>query len=76
MKLNYFPDTDTLYIDLADRPSVESEVVNENLVIDLDEQGRPVGITLEHYSQAVTSQSIEIAVMSQKRVVGREQMLL
>jgi uncharacterized protein YuzE len=62
MKLNYFPDTDTLYIDLADRPSTESEVINDNLVIDLDEQGRPVGITLEHYSQSVTSQAIEIAL--------------
>ena len=62
MKLNYFPDTDTLYIDLADRPSTESEVINDNLVIDLDEQGRPVGITLEHYSQSVTSKAIEIAL--------------
>jgi uncharacterized protein YuzE len=62
MKLNYFPDTDTLYIDLADRPSTESEVINDNLVIDLDEQGRPVGITLEHYSQSVTSQAIEIVL--------------
>ncbi len=60
MKLNYFLDTDTLYIDLADRPSVESEVVNDKLIIDLDAEGQPVGITLEHYSQVVTSQSIEI----------------
>jgi uncharacterized protein YuzE len=29
MKLSYFPDTDTLYIDISDRPSVESEVINE-----------------------------------------------
>lgn len=44
MKLSYFPDTDRLYIDISDcpldrlrqRPSVESEVVNENLIIDLD----------------------------------------
>jgi uncharacterized protein YuzE len=42
MKLTYFPDTDTLYIDLADRPSTESEVLNENLIIDLDNEGRPV----------------------------------
>jgi uncharacterized protein YuzE len=62
MKLNYFPETDTLYIDLADRPSIESEVVNENLIIDLDAQGYPVGITLEHYSQTVSSQSIEISL--------------
>ncbi len=25
MKLNYFPDTDSLYIDLSHRPSVESQ---------------------------------------------------
>ncbi|MGD1861295.1 MAG: DUF2283 domain-containing protein [Leptolyngbyaceae cyanobacterium] len=44
MKLSYFPDTDRLYIDISDcpldrlrqRPSVESEVVNENLIIALD----------------------------------------
>lgn len=62
MKLTYFPDTDTLYIDLADRPSTESEVINDNLVVDLDSEGRPVGITLEHYSQTVTSQAIEVSL--------------
>ena len=59
-KLIYFPDTDTLYIDLADRPSMESEVVNDSLIIDLDSEGRPVGITVEHYSQSVTTQTIEV----------------
>lgn len=62
MKLTYFPDTDTLYIDLADRPSVESEVLNDNLIIDLDEEGRPVGITVEHYSQTVTTPAIEVSL--------------
>ncbi len=71
MKLNYFPDTDTLYIDLADRPSVESEVVNDNLIIDLDAEGRPVGITLEHYSQVVTSRAIEISLPTNLSVTPR-----
>ena len=62
MKLTYFPDTDTLYIDLADRPSAESEVLNDNLIIDLDEEGRPVGITVEHYSQTVTTPAIEVSL--------------
>ncbi len=62
MKLTYFPDTDTLYIDLADRPSVESEVLNDNLIIDLDDAGRPVGITVEHYSQTVTTPTIEVSL--------------
>jgi len=60
MKLSYFPDTDTLYIDISDRPSVESERINENLIIDLDSDGQPVGITLEHYSKTASSQAIEV----------------
>lgn len=58
MKIQYFPDTDTLYIDLAARPSIESEVINDNVIVDLDNEGKPVGITVEHYSQ--TADSIEI----------------
>lgn len=60
MKLTYFPDTDTLYIDVADRPSIESEVLNDNLIIDLDAAGRPVGIIIEHYSQTATTPTIEV----------------
>ena len=59
MKIQYFPDTDTLYIDLADRPSTESEVISESLVVDLDKDGKPVGITIEHYSQTADSTAIE-----------------
>jgi uncharacterized protein YuzE len=62
MKLNYFPDTDTLYIDLSDAPSVESEAFNESLVVDFDAEGKPVGITIEGYSTTVTSGDIEVAV--------------
>lgn len=59
MKIRYFPDTDTLHIALADRMSTSSEAINENLVVDFDEQGRPVGLTLEHYSQISDNRSIE-----------------
>jgi len=38
MKIRYFPDTDTLYIELADRVSSSSEAVSDNLIVDLDEQ--------------------------------------
>ena len=62
MKLKYFSDTDTLYIDLADRTSVESEAINDNFIIDLDAEGQPVGITIEHYSQTASSKAIEINV--------------
>ena len=59
MKIRYFPDTDTLHIALADRISSCSEAISENLIVDFDEQGRPVGLTLEHYSQISENGSIE-----------------
>lgn len=59
MKIQYFSDTDTLYIDLANRPSTESEVISESVVIDIDGDGKPVGITIEHYSQTADSTAIE-----------------
>jgi len=40
MKLNYHPDTDSQYIDLSKRPSVESREVSEGVVLDYDSNGR------------------------------------
>lgn len=51
MKLNYYPDTDSLYIDLAARPSVDSREVSEGVVLDYDEQGNLVGIDIDNASR-------------------------
>ena len=59
MKISYFPDTDTLHLALADRDSTRSEAINDNLIVDYDEQGRPVALTLEHYSAISDQLSIE-----------------
>ena len=48
---NYFPDTDSLYIDLAQRPSVESREVSEGVVLDYDGDGNLVGIDIDHASR-------------------------
>jgi len=50
MKLYYYADTDSLYIDLAERPSVTSEEVKPGIVLDLDGQGGLVGIDIDHAS--------------------------
>lgn len=59
MKIRYFPDTDTLYIALAERENSSSEAISDNLIVDFDVQGRPVGVTVEHYSQISDSSVIE-----------------
>jgi uncharacterized protein YuzE len=53
MKLDYHPDTDSLYIDLADRPSAESREVSEGVVLDYDASGQLVGIDIDNASTKV-----------------------
>ena len=47
MKLSYYPDTDSLYIDLSDKPGADVVEVAEHVVIDVDENGIPVGIDID-----------------------------
>jgi uncharacterized protein YuzE len=59
MKLHYYPETDSLYIDLNSRPSADSREVADGLVIDLDAEGNIVGIDIDHASQKLDLQTLE-----------------
>ncbi len=48
MKLNYYPDTDSLYIELSEKTSVESREVSEGIVIDFDSEGNIIGIDVDN----------------------------
>jgi uncharacterized protein YuzE len=53
VKLNYYPETDSLYIDLSERPSVESREISEGVVLDYDRDGHLVGIDIDNASRKV-----------------------
>jgi uncharacterized protein YuzE len=53
MKLNYFPETDSLYIDLSEQPSAESREISEGVVLDYDSRGNLVGIDIDNASTKV-----------------------
>jgi YD repeat-containing protein len=53
MKLNYHADTDSLYIDLSDRPGVETREVSEGVALDYDADGNLVGIDIDNASKKV-----------------------
>jgi uncharacterized protein YuzE len=48
MKIRYFPDTDTAYLEFSDSAVSETKDINENILIDLDKDGNLVGMTIEH----------------------------
>ena len=53
MILNYYPETDSLYIDMSEKPSVENKVVSDGVVLDYDKDGNLVGIDLDNASKIV-----------------------
>ena len=50
MKINYYPDTDSLYIDLSSKPSVDSREVSDGIVLDYDKDGNLTGIDIDQAS--------------------------
>jgi uncharacterized protein YuzE len=59
MKFHYYAETDSLYIDLADRPGAESREVAPGVVLDFDAAGRLVGVDIDQASQVVDLSRLE-----------------
>ena len=53
MRFSYDPKTDSLYIHLTERPSIESDEVANGIVLDFAEDGALVGIDVQHASRQV-----------------------
>lgn len=51
MRMRYFPDTDTLHIELRNVPVAETRDLDDNTILDVDAQGNVCAITIEHASQ-------------------------
>ncbi len=61
MKLNYYADTDSLYIDLSEQPSVESREISEGVVLDYDAGGNLAGIDIDNASKKVQLQQLVLS---------------
>jgi uncharacterized protein YuzE len=63
MKLHYYRETDSLYIDLANRPSAESREVAPGVVLDFDAGGVLVGIDIDHASRRLDLSRVETVAL-------------
>ena len=59
MKFHYYPDTDSLYIDLSKKPSTDSTEVAPGVILDFDESGQLVGIDIDHASKVANLSTLE-----------------
>jgi uncharacterized protein YuzE len=60
MRLNYYPDADSLYIDLSEQTSVESREISEGVVLDYDARGNLVGIDIDNARTKVELQRLTL----------------
>ena len=63
MVFEYYPDTDMLYITLADGTSTESEEVAPGIVLDFDEQKRVIGVEIEDASKFIDLSRLELRAL-------------
>lgn len=71
MRLHYYPETDSLYIDLNGRPSADSREIAGGLVLDFDVEGNVVGIDIDHASQKIDLRTIEAIALPTVTVSSR-----
>ncbi|PZO42795.1 MAG: hypothetical protein DCF17_07900 [Shackletoniella antarctica] len=60
MRIQYFPETDTLSIRLNDSPSIESEEIAPDVVVDFDEAGGVVSLEIDLASTKVDLKNIDL----------------
>lgn len=59
MKLHYYPETDSLYIELSSADSTETRAISDSVNIDFDAEGGIVGIDIDHASKRLDLASLE-----------------
>jgi uncharacterized protein YuzE len=60
MKIEYFPETDSLYVDLADRPGSDTREIGEGIILDIDVKGRVVGIDIDQASKHISLDKLNL----------------
>jgi uncharacterized protein YuzE len=66
MKLHYYPETDSLYIELKPQPGAEVREVADGLNVDLDATGEVVGFDIDRASQRFDLSTLETVALPLK----------
>ena len=66
MKLHYYPETDSLYIELRPEPGAEVREVAAGLNVDLDASGEVVGFDIDNASHRLDLTTLETIALPVK----------
>jgi uncharacterized protein YuzE len=60
MKIEYFQETDSLYIELAERPGFDTREIEEGIVVDIDDKGHAIGIDIDQASKHMSLNKLNL----------------
>ena len=66
MKFHYYPETDSLYIELSPALGADAVEISPGVVIDYDQDGKPVGIDIDNASKVVDLTRLEVEALPLK----------
>ena len=61
MEMNYYPSTDSLYIDLSDKPSSDSLEISTGVVLDYDSEGNITGIDIDNARNKLSLEELTLS---------------
>jgi uncharacterized protein YuzE len=61
LKLSYYADTDSFYIELSEQPSAETREISEGVNLDYDARGNLVGIDIDNASKKVRLEQLVLS---------------
>ena len=67
--MKYYDETDSLYIDLSEKPSAESLEVAPGIIVDFDENNNIVGIDIDKASKVLNLSELEISSVPSKKFI-------
>jgi uncharacterized protein YuzE len=68
--LFYYPETDSLYVEFRDRPSVDTHEIGPDIRLDMDEEGRPFGLDIDRASLSLDLNVLEARGLPHVTVSG------
>ncbi len=68
MRLHYYPETDSLYVEFKEGPGVETREVTDGLNVDLDAAGQVVGFDIDHASHRLDLSTLETEALPLRTV--------
>ncbi|MDE2990695.1 MAG: DUF2283 domain-containing protein [Chloroflexota bacterium] len=68
MRLHYFPETDSLYVEFKEGPGVETREVTDGLNVDFDAAGQVVGFDIDHASHRLDLSTLETEALPLRTV--------